>query len=663
MSTETNKIALGIDTGGTYTDAVLYDYTTQMILSNAKSLTTHEDLTIGIASVLEKISQEDLAKVDLVSLSTTLATNACVENKGGKVKLILIAAYPEIIERNSHTYGIPSDSSFEYIDAEITIDGVVKRAPDWDAFDDMIKASHASYDSFAVVSLWGMKNPELELTAKEHIHKYTDKPVVCGHELSTALDIIKRACSALLNARLLPIIADFIKAVTSILDRKHIKAPIFIVRSDGTIMTAEFALDKPVETLLCGPAASVLGGMHLAKLNDGMIIDMGGTTSDIALIRSGSPVLTPTGAVVGNFHTAVRSLLVNTIGLGGDTQVSINRYGEVVLGVRRVRPISDLVHEYPQVEQMIYFTPTDSRFLYIMDDNYDVSLLTEMQRTLYLALKEERVMSSTRLAATVHETYLANIAIEELENLGIIMRSGLTPTDVMMIRGDYDLWDKTAAEMLLQYYAKTYETTVEAYCEEIYYKVKERMFCALAKMLFEQDEDKYFSVKEIDARLEQFFHNAYYKRTVPSDSILDYSIKCNIPIIGVGAPIHLFLPDVAAALGTTCVINTYSSVANAIGAAVCKISVTEDATIKMGRRYQVFTRLRSFSTTKYDEAIEIAKREAAKLAVEEAISRGAKNPEVEVYVDEKRVGKKKEVILMETVVKATATSSMYSLID
>ena len=654
-------IALGIDTGGTYTDAVLYDYDERIVLSKAKSVTTHEDLTIGITSVLDKIDQDILHKACLVSLSTTLATNACVENKGGKVKLILIGCYPELFERNCSKYGISSTSEFEYIDAEITIDGVINRAPDWDNFDAIIRECEGKFDSFAVVSLWGMKNPELELTAKSRIQAIVDKPVVCGHELSTALDIIKRACSAMLNARLLPIIADFIRAVKQIMAERNIDVPIFIVRSDGSIMTAEFALDKPVETLLCGPAASVLGGMYLAETEDGLLIDMGGTTSDIALIRRGAPILTPSGAVVGDFKTAVKSLQINTVGLGGDTLVTVDRYGEVHLGVRRVRPICDLATQFPEVTRSIYYTPSDNRFYYILDDNYDVNQLRELPRLLYEELKVRRWMSGNTIASVIKESYLANVAIEELENLGIVLRSGLTPTDVMMVRGDYDMWDKKPAEMILQYYAKDFETTVEAYCDEIYYKVKERMYCSLAKMLFEQDEDKYFSPRELDDRIEQFFHNAYYKFTNESDSCLDYSIRCTVPIIGVGAPIHLFLPEVAKALGTEAIINDYSPVANALGAAICKIRVNEEVTIKVGgRKYQVFTRLRNFVAPSYQAALEIAEREAAAIAKAEAESRGAVNPTVRVVVNERKAGKKKETIHMETIVTATAECEMYA---
>lgn len=86
------KIAIGVDTGGTYTDAVLYDFDEKKILAGAKALTTKEDLCIGIANALDALPQELFARVRMVSLSTTLATNACVENKGGNAKLIFSEA-------------------------------------------------------------------------------------------------------------------------------------------------------------------------------------------------------------------------------------------------------------------------------------------------------------------------------------------------------------------------------------------------------------------------------------------------------------------------------------------------------------------------------------------------------------------------------------------
>ena len=99
------KIAIGVDTGGTYTDAVLYDFDEKKILAGAKALTTKEDLCIGIANALDALPQELFARVRMVSLSTTLATNACVENKGGNAKLIFFGGDKVILDRYGAQYG------------------------------------------------------------------------------------------------------------------------------------------------------------------------------------------------------------------------------------------------------------------------------------------------------------------------------------------------------------------------------------------------------------------------------------------------------------------------------------------------------------------------------------------------------------------------------
>ena len=130
----------------------------------------------------------------------------------------------------------------------------------------------------------------LEKRARELIVGEFGLPTICGHELFSDLDSIRRGASVLLNARLVPLITDFLRAVKSAMERRSIRAPVVIVRSDGSLMSDAFAVHRPVETLLCGPAASVMGGLALAKEQDCLIVDMGGTTTDIAIVKEGSPV-------------------------------------------------------------------------------------------------------------------------------------------------------------------------------------------------------------------------------------------------------------------------------------------------------------------------------------------------------------------------------------
>jgi N-methylhydantoinase A/oxoprolinase/acetone carboxylase beta subunit len=185
---------------------------------------------------------------------------------------------------------------------------------------------------------------------------------------------MKRAASALINAQLIPLINEFLDAVKANLIKRNIKAPMVIVRGDGTLMSEEFARKMPVETLLSGPAASVIGTMHLAEIKDATIIDIGGTTSDIASVKDGRVGIREDGAIVGAWRTHVMAADIFTHGIGGDSKLRIDGTGNITFGPDKTTPISLLLNNersdgkiLEKVEQVIGvdsnveggFTPTD----------------------------------------------------------------------------------------------------------------------------------------------------------------------------------------------------------------------------------------------------------------------------------------------------------------
>lgn len=321
-------IGLGIDTGGTCTDAVLYDFTQRRILAGAKSLTTKEDLALGIGAALDQLPVELLRRTERVALSTTLATNACVENKGGRAGLILIGGDRQVVEKNGNQYGLPSADHIYFLDAELAEDGTVRREPDWERFRQESAAFLKGLEAAAVVSYQGIRNPALEKQAQE-ILKESGVRAIGGHELFWDRNYIRRGASTLLNARLLPVIDTFLQAVDRTLMEREIHAPMVVVRSDGSLMSESFSRERPVETILCGPAASVMAGMHLAGCPDCLVVDMGGTTTDIALVRGGIPVKVSDGVTIGQWRTFVKSVDIHTIGLGGDSVVRLDGQGGV----------------------------------------------------------------------------------------------------------------------------------------------------------------------------------------------------------------------------------------------------------------------------------------------------------------------------------------------
>ncbi|MGD2206869.1 MAG: hydantoinase/oxoprolinase family protein, partial [Anaerolineae bacterium] len=336
--------ALGIDTGGTYTDAALVDYDSGQVLCAAKALTTRRDLSIGIGGAIDAAFQQPEApaptRVDLVALSTTLATNAIVEGQGSPVCLILIGYDRELIRQYHFEDKLVTDDVV-YLAGGHDIHGDPVAPLDEAALRQVVLDRRGQVEAFAVSGYFGVRNPAHEIRAREMIEELTRNssdpngvgtglPVTCGHDLTTRLNSVRRATTAALNARLVPLLRELISTLRGTLDTRGITAPLMVVKGDGSLVRAEWAMKRPIETILSGPAASAVGAWHLARQSRVALegdalwaVDVGGTTTDIAVLREGRPRLNPEGAQVGRWRTMVEAVDVHTVGLGGDSHVRL----------------------------------------------------------------------------------------------------------------------------------------------------------------------------------------------------------------------------------------------------------------------------------------------------------------------------------------------------
>ena len=339
------KTGLGVDAGGTYTDAVIFDLEKNIALCKAKSLTTRWDFTVGISKALEQLDQDFLRKIELVSLSTTLATNAIVENEGQKVGLIIMPPFGLDIAQNI------SYRPKSIIQGQLDITGREIMPVNPDEIKSVVSRmieNHA-VTAFAVSGFAGSINPEHELQVKKIIQEETGLFVSCGHELSDNLNFQTRAVTAMLNARIIPRLANLLLDLEKVMERYGIHSPVVVVKGDGTLMSSEMAKMRPVETILSGPAASVAGARHLTGINDALVVDMGGTTTDTAALSSGLVSLNEEGSNVGGHRTHVKALDIRTIGLGGDSLIRYER-AQFFIGPKRVAPIAWLGRNWPGTE-------------------------------------------------------------------------------------------------------------------------------------------------------------------------------------------------------------------------------------------------------------------------------------------------------------------------
>jgi N-methylhydantoinase A/oxoprolinase/acetone carboxylase beta subunit len=642
------KLGIGIDTGGTFTDAVLYDLESNSILASAKSLTIRENLVLGINSVLDIVPPEKLQEVDLVSLSTTLATNACVEGKESKAVLVLIGCYEDIAQKYGSNYGLPDTKEIIFIGGRHSYEGKVETEPDWERLKEKVLPFKDRINAFAVVERWGMRNPEFEKKAKDIIINLLGVKVVCGYELTSELNFLKRAASALLNAKLLPIINEFLDAVKTSMKIKGITAPLVIVRGDGSLMSEEFASDNPIETLLCGPAASIVGSIYLTDEKNCMVVDMGGTTTDLAIVRNGRATLTDEGAQVGKWRTGTKSIYINTVGLGGDSTIRHTNEGGISIGPIRSAPLSWLASKYPETlvkmreiySQKRRHTHSLCEFLYLVKE-VPAQGLKGVDLEIYKALQDgplsiEEVCKKAGIS-------IYELKTKDLEGQGLVMRSSLTPTDIMHVTGDFSNWNHEAALLGASIIAFQLGISVEELTAKVYHRVKEGLYSKILNFLIEA-EDASLVKGGISKQISDIIHRSFLNslHTCQDDQVFNF--RCNFhtgySLVGIGAPTHIFLPDVARALNTNYIIPNHAPVANAVGAITGNVSVEEAVRIRPSYEitgingFVCFARDERREFALLSEAVEWAKSKAEVLALEESKKRGSKSPNIIVEVND-----------------------------
>lgn len=628
---------IGIDTGGTYTDAVIYDFDQKKVLAKGKSPTTRNDLSLGIGRALDMLPEELTRRAELVALSTTLATNACVENRGGRAHLVLMGTNRKNLEwiGADKKYGIDYDHVL-CLDTRGSFDGTEVEHPDWERVMAENDAFFAQAQALSVAELNAVHNGAVcETAARDALKQRYDVPIVLASELVSGLNVIERGATAMLNARLLPVVEQFMQAVTRAIEARGLKALKMIVRSDGSLMSDELARSRPVETILSGPAASVMGSRALSDCGNCMIVDMGGTTTDISIVRGGAPQMSG-GIRIGGWRTQIRGVYIDTFGLGGDTRL-YTRDGQLKLDYRRVEPICALAQRCPRVKEDLKrllenacpHTKPLHEFLYLTHMPEHPEHYTSYEQELIEKLSDGPQM----IGGSALNKYGLNS--ERLEQEGIVMRCGLTPTDIMHIRGDYSCFDAEAAQLAVRYFLRVLpdydvgEASRARFCEDVYTLVKKRLFENIARVFIESSYPE-ICKGGIDGQLQALIDRKWEMRDVSrKDDFFSLSLDVPAALVGLGAPTHIFLPDVAAALGARCIIPEHSEVANAVGAIVAdirsrvKVEIRADYTPGGLTRYSVHAPGLHEVYEEYEDALTSARENAKRLAADEARRRGA----------------------------------------
>ena len=670
-------LGIGIDTGGTCTDAVIYDLDTKEILGTGKALTTKSHLETGIANALDCLPQDLIKKAESLALSTTLATNACVENKGARAKLLLIGFDPEMVERLKDiyaSYGFRDLTQFIILDARVENLFPDAFDPDWEDLRKKSPEYFSDCDSIGIVQKHPLANGgRFELTARQILEGTLSVPVTIAYDISKETDILKTCAGTMLNARLIPLISEFIEAVHHVMNDRHLDIPLSIVRSDGTLMSEEMAKTYPVETLLCGPAASVVGGSELSREESGIIVDMGGTTTDIALIHSREPVLAKDGIHIGQWKTMVQGLYVDTFGLGGDTAVRYKDH-HIFLDSIRVIPISILAAQYEHVIPDLQALAEEGRihsrwvheFYVLQKDISEKNGYTEEEQKLCRFLRKKPLI--TLELSKKMETEPHHLPAQRLEQDGIIMKSGLTPTDMMILKGDFQKYDPEAATTALRCLLPNITDSLEDIPDLVYELVIRRMYQNLGRIILQQQYPKkkeFFQKDYLTPMLDCFYEQAKSASDHSESAFRDaaLSLTSPLPLIGVGAPIHIFLPKVAELLHTRAVVPEHAGVANALGAVTSRKVTRCDLTVKveydgltfMG--YSVFENGKKHLSKNRDKMVTFGKEILTHNIRKRALLQGlGDNPHIEISMEENRIGHTSDGILLEINLHGTAAT-------
>ncbi len=556
------RYGLGIDAGGTYTDAILFDFKENKVEFKAKALTTPWNYTEGIRSALEQIPEKDICKTEIVSVSTTLATNAIVENNRQEVGLLLMPLTGSIPREIDHR---PQ----KIIRGRINISGEVIEEPD----DEEIRAAAAEMirthgvQAFAVSGYGGSVNPLHEKHIASLLHRETGLMVCAGHELSGQLDFTVRAATAVLNAGIIPHLETFFHAAEACLNDLGIKAPVLFVRGDGFLMNSSFAMEHPIETALSGPAASIAGAGYLTGLPEATIIDVGGTTSDIGCIYAGRVEPDPDGAIIGNHRTHVQAVDMITLGIGGD---SIIRYrgGVLSVGPERITPLCRLSGEEFQVLEALAGRIDDLSIdtdagLILRSTGKKLPFAPDRVEQKVLDCLASGPMSMLDIAEAAGLGHWRFLRLNRLFSVRCLERIGLTPTDILHREGRLKLGNPDTAALGLKIHARAAGITEKEYSRGVWDTAEQLIASGVVSKLMD--------IPLNDPATALLVGGGTAKARV--------QVTPGAPVVGLGAAAEYLLGGISSCFGAVPLIPENADVANAIGAITSSVHASVSGSI------------------------------------------------------------------------------------
>ncbi len=607
--------SLGIDAGGTYTDAVIIRNSDREVIDTHKALTTYPDLLKGIENAIDGLNGKYLPDVKLVSVSTTLATNTILEKTGYPVALIFIGKHA--------LAGSTPIQEFTVVTGGHNLNGTEDERLDTEAIKEYVSKVKDTVSAFAVSSYFSIRNPDHELRAKELITSMAGLPVVCGHELSQDLGAYERGITAYLNAQLLPIAHHFIDSIISDIRKRGIDAKLMMLKCDGSVISIEEALEKPIESVFSGPAASLMGASFLSRSDTCAVIDVGGTSTDVSLTHGGFPELVDTGAVVGGWHTKVKAIRMETSAMGGDSHVWI-RNRAVNIGPRRVVPLCLAAVKYPGFKELLKSGRTPSRVQlaesiqptkFFVSTGKECSGLGEYEKEILAIIGEEPVSINDifwKLGKPISPDH-----IDSLIQKRLVQAIGFTPTDALHVLGEYTEWDSEASMIGANLLARLTPMDEHELCRKVKKEVALNMALSLMGYLLEGVERQ---------AIEKILRGDYFSQ-----------FKVNVPVVLLGGPVRAYVDELGQLIHAQIIVPDHAEVGNAVGALVGKGIKRIEILIKSfyersQRSILVFSPEGRMQFATHQEALEYAKKLGNRLILDYMVDSGIEYEDIDITV-------------------------------
>jgi N-methylhydantoinase A/oxoprolinase/acetone carboxylase beta subunit len=595
-------------------------------MDSSKAPTTYPDLLAGIRNSIDGLDERYLKDVKMVSVSTTLATNTILEKNGYPVGLILVGDY-EVPEKMNIEFHTIVKGGHDHHGAELT-------SLDLEAVEAFVRKVKDKVSAFAVSSYFSVRNPAHELAVKALIKELTGMPVVCGHELSLDLGAYERGITAYLNAQLIPVANQFIRSIREEISRRGMDSRLLMLKCDGSVVGINEALEKPIESIFSGPAASLVGASHLSGLGTCAVIDVGGTSTDVSMLENGLPELCADGAVVGGWQTKVKAIRMETSAMGGDSHIWV-RNMKINIGPRRVIPLCVAAVKYPgfletlkkgRIPGTMRLEENVQPTKFFVRTGVEPSDLGKLEKELFDRIGDFPASLNDIFWET--QKTLSPGLLDSLLRKRLIQAIGFTPTDALHVLGEYTAWDREASKVgakLLERYTQTDHIDL---CKQIKKDVARNMALNLVSFIL-----KDVPPKEIE-------------KILLSDKFTQFKMK--IPVVLIGGPVVAYIKELKQILDAEIIVPEHAKVGNAVGAVVGKGIKRLEILIKSiyskdkKRMVLLFSPLGRETFGSYPEALEYADTLGRRLVMEYMTESGLDKGQVQIEVS------KKDISLSET---------------